>query len=99
MSWSVHGITYEENGQANLLDLVYETAKERGTKLEGEGVNDQVITAVDAALWTIRSGAVGEGKFTISISGHANPGHRPTVGYANDMVVITVVQVGQPEPK
>lgn len=99
MSWSVYGITYEEDGNSNLLDMVYESAKEKGIKLDGEGVEEQVVTAVDAALWGIRSGAVGDGPFTVSIAGHANPGHKPTAGYANDFLTCTVTQVGKPAAK
>jgi hypothetical protein len=44
----------------------------------------------------IKSGQVvndPEQDVTITIGGHSNPGHKPTAGYANDMVSVYISQV------
>lgn len=33
---------------------------------------------------------------SVSISGHANPGHKPAEGWANDFVAVTVTQATEP---
>lgn len=42
----------------------------------------------------IESGAVGSpaGQYRVSLSGHANPSHVPTPGWANDFLNITITQ-------
>ena len=66
-----------------------------------EGSEDQVSTARDAARGLIESGAVGDPDdkdFSISLSGHSNPGHEPTAGMANDTITISVSQKGSSAP-
>lgn len=58
---------------------------------------DQFWRAFDVALTLIESGVVGKidkFKFNVSLSGHANPGHEPAGGWANDMVSVSVSQAG-----
>jgi hypothetical protein len=58
-------------------------------------VEEQVNLATQAAQKLVRSGAFGnpeERDFIVSLSGHANPGHAPAPGYANDCVTINVTQ-------
>jgi hypothetical protein len=47
----------------------------------------------------VDSAAVGAGTdFVVSLSGHANPGHRPANGSANDTLTVTVAQAAR-KPK
>lgn len=57
---------------------------------------EQLAAARNAAVAIMASGAVGgEGKdFVVSLSGHGNPGHEPTRGWANDCVTVNVSQKG-----
>lgn len=52
----------------------------------------------DAALGAAKAllPTVGEGLVNVILSGHANPGHRPRQGWANDTVHVTVTSVVQP---
>lgn len=49
-----------------------------------------VEQAVAAAKAIVASGVVGSGTVTANLSGHANPGHAPASGYANDCVTVSV---------
>jgi hypothetical protein len=89
MSWSGSGQASEHGITVTSLTLSppYENADEQ--------VREQMEIAADAATKLIRSGAIGgpEGKtFNVSVSGHANPGHEPAGGWANDMVTVSVAQ-------
>lgn len=54
---------------------------------------EQVSAAVAAAKGLISSGALGSGyTYSVSLYGHANAGHAPADGWANDSVTITVTQ-------
>lgn len=47
--------------------------------------------AVDAIITSMCVGRTDK-KISVSLSGHANPNHEPTPGWANDMVSISIVQ-------
>lgn len=55
---------------------------------------EQVFVTVATVHDIIGSGVVGDpdGKFSITVSGHANPEHKPASGWANDSVVINIYQ-------
>lgn len=56
---------------------------------------DQVDAARKAVKLLLESSTVGlynEYDFNISLSGHANPAHRPASGWANDCITISVSQ-------
>lgn len=58
-------------------------------------VQDQVAIARSVAKLVVESGAVGNPEtkdFSISISGHANPEHEKTPGWANDCISVSVYQ-------
>lgn len=58
--------------------------------------------AIAAAAVIVGSGVVGTGTVTASLSGHANPEHTPTPGWANDFVTISVYcadEYQQPAPE
>lgn len=50
----------------------------------------QVDAAIAAAAAVVASGVVGTGTVTASFTGHANPGHAPVAGYANEVVAISI---------
>lgn len=54
------------------------------------GVIEQITAAASAVKTIVASGAVGNGSVTVSISGHANPDHKPTAGWANDTISVSV---------
>lgn len=55
---------------------------------------EQVDLALKTANAVIAHAAIGgrEKDYAVSLSGHANPGHAPTSGYANDCITVTVSQ-------
>jgi len=55
---------------------------------------EQMEQATYAALKLIKSGCLGEGPFRVTLGGHANAGHRPREGRANDAVSIAIYQQG-----
>ena len=85
-----------------------ETIGERVNALQPLGVENppqQVTEGIEAAkagaLALIESGAYGDPKdpeigFSVNLSGHANPDHKPYEGWANDCVTVSV---GQLTPK
>lgn len=61
----------------------------------GNASTDQVSEAIAAALNIAESDCVGDTrnkKFTVVLSGHANPSHEPAPGMSNDMVSVSVHQ-------
>ncbi|HWV45479.1 MAG TPA: hypothetical protein VN039_05545 [Nitrospira sp.] len=57
---------------------------------------EQYREALSAAFGILLSGVVGgkDKNYTINLSGHGNEGHEPASGWANDMLSITISQVG-----
>jgi hypothetical protein len=63
-------------------------------------VTEQIVAARKAAELVIESGAVGRDvnvpgghkDFSVTIGGHANPGHEKTPGWANDAISIHITQ-------
>ena len=86
MSWSLH---YENRENFEKDAPQYPAVPELGPDCE-----EQKNVARHAAEEIIASGAVGgEGKdFTVNISGHANPGHEPAAGWANDCITVSITQ-------
>jgi hypothetical protein len=64
---------------------------EASPPVEGEP-QEQFEAAKDAARVLVESGAVGDRPVRINLNGHANPGHEPTEGYANDMITVSISQ-------
>jgi hypothetical protein len=56
---------------------------------------EQVDAARTAAQAILDSGAIGDANRPVSIvlSGHANPGHVPRDGFANDTITVNVTQL------
>ena len=59
-------------------------------------VRDQIETALAAVQSVIDSGAVGDGPYSVTVAGHANPDHEPTAGWANDGVSLSIYQQTRP---
>jgi hypothetical protein len=57
-------------------------------------VREQIDAAREAARALIASGAIGKKgiEFSVNLSGHANPEHKPAPNYANDTVTINIYQ-------
>lgn len=57
-------------------------------------VQEQVDKAKATALAIVKSGVIGDADahFFVSLSGHANPGHVPAEGWANDCISVSVSQ-------
>jgi len=51
---------------------------------------ESVQAAVAGLQTIIASGVVGTGTVSASISGHANPGHEPVQGWANDFLQVSI---------
>ena len=86
MSWSLH---YENRQKFEADEPQYPAVPELGPDCE-----EQKNVARHAATEIIESGAIGgEGKdFVVNISGHANPGHEASPGWANDCITVNVYQ-------
>lgn len=54
-----------------------------------EPTREQITEAIAAVSGIVDSGAVGK-QVTVSMYGHANAGHEPADGWANETVTITV---------
>lgn len=86
MSWSVSTVALPNQVQDRVNALVA-PGEEYGPR------DDQVKIAKQVAVEIVESGAVGGGEaYTISLYGHANDGHQPQAGYANDTVTVSVTQ-------
>jgi hypothetical protein len=83
MSWSVSG-TVEDLVITLPLGPAYQT----------EEVADAYNAAYQAIWNVVYSGAVGDpsGKYKVNVSGHANPDHVPTEGWADDFISINIYQ-------
>jgi hypothetical protein len=63
-----------------------------------EDAKEQFATAVKAVKAIVKSGVVGSAVVTVSITGHANPDHKPTSGWSNDSLNIQVYSVESLNP-
>lgn len=59
---------------------------------------DQAEMVIAAAAALLASGVIGadDKHFSVSLSGHSNPGHAPKDGWSNDCCSISVSQVAAP---
>lgn len=88
MSWSASGTA--ENGEVE-ISVNGELSPESFEQFEIAG---------KAAEQVIASGALGNpaGKYYVTVSGHANANHKPTSGWSNDSLTISISQA-TPQPK
>jgi hypothetical protein len=60
---------------------------------------EQYALALTAVRNIVDSLALGDSDdtYAVNMSGHGNPGHRPTKGWANDCLNISITQLGEAE--
>lgn len=89
MSWS----TFFQTTGATLENDLQEALQRMD--VTAEHVKDQVAVAFDQVRLAIRRGAVGveDKRFSVSINGHANPGHEPADGFADETISCAVTQL------
>lgn len=102
MSWSMSASIKPNDDVQAVLDARVEelnpaaAAAAYGAEAESAA---QVLEACEVVSSLIYSGALGEpasSAFSVSISGHANPGHAPTSGWSNDVININVTRIAPP---
>lgn len=93
MSWSVStGPVPAPEFRAAITKLTFPE-----TYLPSPETQEQLAAAKQAALSIYQSGALGfAGNFEAGLTGHANPNHEPTTGWAMDGVYVNVHRVVDP---
>jgi hypothetical protein len=94
MSWSANGTaTVRRNRGGEGVGVNFELAHSQTQTGYGAVESENaLLTAHRAVRVMLESGAFGTGEFTVSLSGHANPDNKPTPGYGNDFVSISINQ-------
>jgi len=87
MSWSAQ-YNLQEDGE---LVLAFESGL--GTK-EADMQHDAALMAFANVLDFGALGDFYKYTYTLTLSGHANPGHEPTDGWANDQLSMVIAQTG-----
>lgn len=95
MSWS---LSLTDVDRTDVRDVATKAYQDYRTRVEPTAEPDTLAAMdeqFDAALEAIEAllgkGAVGtEGLLHLTLSGHANPGHTPRPGWANDTVMVSV---------
>jgi hypothetical protein len=59
-------------------------------------MDEQFDAAMEATRALVKHAVVGAGNVNVTLSGHANPGHRPRKGWANDQVTVSVSSAATP---
>ena len=87
MSW---GMSYTHTQDTLIPDAELQKIKALSSEAQ-----EQFAHAVGAVDRLVNSGVVGdpEGTYQVYISCHANPEHKPTEGWANDALSISITQV------
>lgn len=84
MSWS-YSTTMDAGADFNL-----DAIKEAVTAQNPDGL-DQINVAMTAVHLLMQDASLGDAtEFYVSMSGHANPGHKPREGWANDAITVSV---------
>lgn len=81
-----------EHFEANAADA--QASYLSGSPTLADEAKDQIAEAVEAAVTLVSAGVVGYGQVHATLTGHANPGHKPAPGWANDMVTISLSYIG-----
>lgn len=104
MSWAMSGLTIADVRDSSDDDAQHwaineaitahiDAQKANGSMQYDSGaVCQQIDAAAKAAASLLNSGALGDGPWTLTLSGHANPDHKPAPGWANDAVTIAAYQ-------
>jgi hypothetical protein len=87
MSWSVSGEIQASDTTA-LMEMRDQAVAQNST------CGDQFDAAAKTALTLMKSNAIGgaDKSFSVTLGGHANPDHEPVPGWANDFIVVSIVQ-------
>jgi len=97
MSWNVYLTDVDPAKLGGLAHDAYEEFKSRYTDAaEAVSAMDEQFDAALAAASSGLCNIVGDGNINVTLSGHANPGHRPRAGYANDLVTVSVSSAAKP---
>lgn len=98
MSWKVTLADIDPAKLGGLAHDAYADFKARYSDVDE--VSPAMDEQFDAALAAASSGmarVVGAGNINVTLSGHANPGHKPREGWANDYVSVHVSSVVRAE--
>ena len=90
MSWSTHARVATKAQAREHIERDTELAPNYHAPQESL---EQLQAAKVAAISLIESGAVGEGPFSVNLSGHANPAHGDVQGYATDLIYVQVMRI------
>lgn len=91
MSWWFEVEAESAEMFAAAADAAFKAAVDQHPAVFAEAeVNAQVSAAIAAAVSMVKAGVVGVGPVFAVLSGHANPGHAPRAGWANDEIRITL---------
>lgn len=99
MSWNVNLTDIDPADLGKLAHDAYAEFKARYS--DEDAVFPAMDEQFDAALAAASSGmtrVVGDGNINVTLSGHANPGHRPRQGFANDLVTVSVTSAASLGP-
>lgn len=87
MSWS-------SNVQSADLDAIIRFPEPAFQPESAKESREQFEEAVESVVNIISSGVMGDHKlYNVTIGGHANVGHEPASGWANDSLTISIQQV------
>ena len=98
MSWSIEVQTSHSTGHDTSYEKTISEAEPANEYQGGYAVDDardQAIAAKRAAIALIDSGKLGLGPFTVTLSGHANEGHKPNAQWSNDMVTVNIANTSE----
>lgn len=90
MSWSASGVFQYQDAEAGINAMAPSPDSTAVEQVE------QVGAAKEAAIAIVKSGFVVNDPsqdVSVSIGGHANPGHKAAPGYGNDCISVYVMQV------
>ena len=92
-SFTTNGESFDTSATSAINEYKERQANEYSSPVTPEQ-EDQIAAARKAAEAILDSGAVGSKThtFSVTLGGHANPGHEPVSGWANDTVSVSVYQ-------
>lgn len=92
MSWTFNSA--EAFDKKDILAKVHPRPQDHPVGV-ADACQDQILTARNAAA--LLAHAIGlDDQVTISMSGHANPDHRPCEGWSDEFITVTVSQKRRP---
>ena len=92
MSWNVYLTNVDPEAVEKAARDGYATFK-AGYHDDGSvfgAMDEQFEAALNMARIAWLRKVVGDGNINVTLSGHANPGHKPRQGWANDLVTVSV---------